>query len=190
MPSCPKCGQFYQPTPEEERLIINKQMEPICMECAIRASREKDAALAPAAPAPLRETYGKTDGTKLARVERFDSGGLSTTFVALPLLPPKPISHSIRKQKKDDLTVMVLTEGNPLSRLPNEPRVVLHTNLNTFRETGAPLWFAKVPGYWCPFTGVARIEVPNGDVTEVSNDDTGATILKLKDGGHLRLTYR
>jgi hypothetical protein len=190
MASCPKCNKFYQPTPEDEKLMTSGLMEELCMDCAISAARKRDAGLPPAVPPPLRETFGKTDGTKLARVERFDSGGLSKAFVALPLLPNKPISHTLRKERKGDLGVMIFSEGSSLSRMPNEPRVILHTNLTTFRETGHPLWFSKIPSYWCPFTGVPRIEVPNEDVVDVNTDDTGATILGLQDGGSLRLTYR
>lgn len=190
MADCPKCGKFYQPTPEEERLIINGQMEPLCLACAVQESRKREEALPPSAPPPLRETFGKSDGSKLARVERFNPKGQSVSFVALPPLPNKPVSHTLRKQKKGDLNVMVLSEGSSLARLPTELGVILHTNMATFRKTGQPLWFAKIPGYWCPFTGVSRIEVPNDFVSETTDDTTGATILKLRDGGHLRLTYR
>jgi len=85
---------------------------------------------------------------------------------------------------------MILSEGSSLAHAPTEPRVILHTNLATFRKTGRPLWFTKIPGYWCPYTGVARIEIPNNAVGETTYDETGATILNLNDGSHIRLTYR
>jgi hypothetical protein len=194
MAVCPKCDGFYQPTPEEERLIASGQMEPLCMNCAVKNYREREKELPPSAPMPLRETVGKTDGTKLSRVERFDAKGLSVTFTALPLLPTKSTPRILRKKKKGEDTqhVMILSNDAGRTRATNEPRVVLHTNLSTYQESKSPLlWFSKIPSYWCPFTGVGRIEVPSEDVTDVRTDADGkVTELHLQDGGLLRLSYR
>lgn len=189
MATCPKCNEFYQPTPDEERLIANKQMEPMCIQCAIQGYREREKDLPASPPAPLRETMGKTDGTKLARVEKFDSDGRSLVFIALPPLPYKPISHTLRRRRAGDLGVLVFRGNTKTSRLATEPRITLHTNITTFRKSGQPLWFNKIPGFWCPATGAARIKVQGDDIID-ADVSMGATALRLKNGGLLRLSYR
>lgn len=170
-------------------MLAAGQMESVCLKCAIQEAQEKEAHLPPTKPFPIRETYGKTDGTKLARVELFNADGSSRAFLALPPLPTKPVSHTLRKEKKKEFSVMVFRSQDTSSRLMTEPRIFLYNNLNKFRETGQPLRFFKVPSFWSPFTGRSRIEVPNEDVVAVENDGA-ATIVKLKDGGYIRLTYR
>ena len=195
MPSCPVCGEFYQPTPEEERLIVAGDAPEMCMTCAIRVYKDSEKDMPLAAPAPLRETHGKTDGTKLARVEMFDAAGRSMFFAALPPLPPKETVATLIKEKEVDKDreatshVLILSETGP-GRKSTEPRIILHSNVYTFSKSDKHLWFRKIPEFWCPYTGRSHIRISSADVKEICKVGDQTTSVSLNDGRVIRLYYR
>jgi hypothetical protein len=184
MATCKKCGEFFQPTADEERLLAQHKMEEICMDCALLAEdgQEDDWK-----PPPLRVSREKTDGTKLYRAERFGPEGKLLCFLALPPKPLYPAHRSLRKPRPHNLHVTFFTERE--QRLTTEPRVVVHTNLETFRKTGQPFWVRKIPDFWDPHSGVGHIQVPNESVIDVIEDEGERKIL-LRDGGFVRLLYK
>ena len=188
MSECLKCGEFFQPTPEEERLMASKQIEEICMACAIAESeKDADGQLPPPILGPL-VPQEKTDGTKLYRVEWFDHDGRLVSFVAIP---PKPLIPRFRGRvhpKKRRLRVMTMGKDHG-ARMLTEPRVTLHTNLDNYEKLHQPFWARKIPDYWDPFTGVGSIEIPADEIMQIDREKQ-KTVVLLKNGGQVRLLYK
>lgn len=184
MANCKKCGEFFQPTPDEERLIATHQIDEVCMPCAMAETVGKEDDYK---PGPPRIPIGKYDGSKLHRAERFDKDGKLLCFVALPPKQLRPRHKSLRKPRRGIIHVSIIS-GNDAYRMSSQPQVVLHTNLESFRHSGQPLWFTKIPGFWDPHTGVARIEIPNADVDCIVGDAPEREV-RMKDGSFIKLTY-
>jgi len=190
MAKCLVCGDTFHPTAEEERLIAARKMKSVCLQCARAAYDDADdGTLAP--PLPLREPLAKLDGTKLCRAELFDRDMRLVCFTATPMLETRARLNALKRDKPLDEIEHVTTLGDDgRRRMPTEPRVVLHTNLETFQSTGADFWVKKLPMYWCPYTGVARIFVRHADVADVvrGDKDKGVEVV-LRNGGRVRLSY-
>ena len=184
MATCKKCGEFFQPTKDEDRLLAQHKMEEVCMSCALLAENQFDDDWK---PPPLRVPREKTDGTKLYRAERFGPHGELLCFLALPPKPLYPAHRSLRKPRLHNLHVMILTDEQ--ERLMTEPRVVVHTNVENFERTGYSFWVRKIPDYWCPHSGVGRIEVPRENIVNVTEGKRKKEV-HLKDGGFVRLLYK
>ena len=183
MADCIKCGEFFQPTADEERLLASHQMEEVCMKCAMAAS---EGTTTHQKPPPLRVQEGKYDGTKLFRAEWFDKDNKLLCFVATPPRPWVPLHRSLRKPRKGNIHVTIIS-GSDGSRATSEPRVVVHTNIASFERTRRSFWVSKVPDFWDPQTGIGRIEIPFDKVDHVSEDKRS---VHLKDGGIVVLTYK
>ncbi len=185
MADCKRCGEFFQATPDEERLIATHHIEEICMDCARAAAEDAGGDFK---PEPLMIPEGKYDGTKLHRAEKFDKDGKLLCFLALPLRPLKPRHKSLRKPRKGIIHVGIIS-SNDMHRMSTQPRVILHTNIKNFRKTKKPLWISKIPGFWDAQTGVSRIEVQSDEVDCIVGDLPEKEI-RLKDGGFIRLIYK
>ena len=183
--NCKTCGEFFQPTSEEERMMAGKQIEEICMNCAMKKA---DAVKVDWKPEPLRIEEGRYDGTKLYRAEKFDKDGKLLCFLARPQRPLKARHRSLRKPRKGIIHVGIIG-GDDGNRAASEPRVVVHTNIETFKKLRKPFWVTKVPGFWDPQTGVSRIEVPCNDVVEIVESKQEKRVV-LKDGSSIRLLYK
>lgn len=185
---CKVCGEFFQPTPEEERLIATKQMEEVCLSCAMKQADAANAKDTDWKPEPLRVQPGRYDGTKLFRVEKIDKDGKLICFIAMPPKPLVPRHKSLRKPRKGVLHVGIISGGGDQQRATSQPRVVVHTNVDTFARTNSALWVSKVPGFWDAQTGVARIEIAKADIVSVE-EHAGEKRVILKDGSVLRMRY-
>lgn len=182
---CKTCGEFFQPTPDEERLIAMRHVEEVCLKCAMEQADNTETEWI---PEPLRIPEGKYDGTKLWRAEKFDKAGKLLCFIARPPRPLKSRHESLRKPRKHILHVGIMGDSSR-GQLASQPRVVMHTNVETFLDARKDLWISKIPGFWDPHSGVSRIEIPYQDVSEIVNGEQEKKII-LKDGGVIRLVYK
>jgi hypothetical protein len=182
---CKKCGQFFQPSPEEEKLLTTGGLPVLCPAC------EKLRWEAKKAPEDLAPVYPgvqyKGDGRELYRAARFDANGVELLFVALPPKPYKALAAPLRRPRKHDVHVFIMSERR--SQLTTIPRTRIITNLTTFKEQKKPLKVIKIPDYWDPFTGVGAIEVKQEDIVEIERVER-QTNIKLTDGGQVVLYYR
>lgn len=186
---CKRCKQFFQPTLDEEKLIVSGALEEICTPCATKEWVEsvKNEAL----PAPMYPGMEyKGDGTQLYRADWFEPDGTHRAFIAMPPLPLRPALSPLRPSKTEDLRVSIMSGQGSSERGMNEPTLTITTNLERFREWDPPvLWVQKLPDFYDDFTGIGRIEVPAGDVIELKRTDRRIDI-KLADGSSIRLLYR
>ena len=183
--NCKECGEFFQPPPEEEKLLTTGGLPVLCPECEKKRWEAKKPVEDRAPVYPGTPYVG--DGKELYRVSRFNSAGVELVFVALPPKPFKPVAAPLRKPKKHDIHVFVMSERR--SQLTTIPRTRILTNLTTYEKQRKPLKFVKVPDYWDPFTGVGAIEVQRDEIENVEEEERQVT-LKLKDGGRVVLYYR
>jgi hypothetical protein len=191
---CKKCNSFFQPTPEEERLIVAGATSEICTACAAKEWRSK--------VGPTQQTViypGNLEdmghGNSLWHAAKFDAAGRQMSFVCLPPRPIKHVPNVLRKQRPWDFKVFVLSE-KPV-RKTTEPRVTLHTNLDRFRRMGEEFWVRKIPAFQDALTGMSHITALNTDVGEVTTE-TVPTLgsihthikVSLKSGGYILIKYR
>lgn len=183
--NCKECGQFFQPPPEEEKLITTGGLPILCPDCERKRWQSKEP---PQARAPIYPGIPyKGDGTELYRVSRFDEKGIELTFLALPQKPFKPVAASLRKPRKHDVHVFVMSERN--SHPNTVPKTRILTNMDTYESRGQPLKITKVPDYWDPFTGVGSIEIQPDDIVGTSDEEKKKRV-DLKDGGCVIFYYR
>ena len=183
MANCKTCGEFFQPTTDEERLIATHLMPEICMLCAEKATQDHNKDWKPPS---LFEPIGKFDGTKLHRADWFDKDEQRICFVARPPRPRLPRHRTLRKPRKGNIHVTIIGSSDAY-RMTSEPRVIVHTNIATFMKSRQPFWVSKIPDFWDPHTGIGRIEIPLDKVDHVSDDERE---VHLKDGGVVRLIYK
>lgn len=183
--NCKECGQFFQPPPEEEKLITTGGLPILCPDCERKRWESKKP---PQDRAPIYPGVPyKGDGTELYRVARFDERGIETTFLALPQRPFKAVAAPLRKVRKHDVHVFVMSERN--SQLNTTPRTRILTNIDTYQKQNKPLKITKIPDYWDPFTGVGTIEVKQDDIVDIVDEDLKKRV-NLKDGGCVVFYYR
>jgi len=187
MSNCKKCGEFFQPSPDEERMIATKRIEEICLKCAMLLADASNM-YEDYKPPPMRIPIGKYDGTKLHRAIKFDSAGNPICFTALPAVPLKALHDSLRKPRKGVIHVGIISDSDS-QRMTSQPNVILHTNIDSFISSRNAFWVKKVPDFWDRQTGVSRIEVPFKDVSEVTINPQEKDVM-LKDGGLIKLIYK
>lgn len=185
MAHCIKCGEFFQPTADEDRLLATHQMEEICMACALEQSQDSGTDWK---PSPMFVPAGKFDGTKLYRAEWLDKDEKLICFVAVPIERMVRAHGSLIKPRRGTIRVTIITSSDA-HRMSSQPPVIVHTNVDSFERTRTPFWVSKTPSYWDPQTGVGRIEIPRINVDHVS-EDVQKKEVHLKDGGVVYLTYK
>jgi len=187
---CKICNNFFQPTPDTEKLIVSGNVEEVCDPCAAKKwakSVENEVLPPPVYPG----TEYKGDGQQLYRADWFKPGGTHRAFIAMPPRPLRPPPSPLRPRKLGNLHVSIMSEHQHFSeRRLTEPAMTIRTNLERFREWDPPvLWIQKVPDCYDGFTGVGRIEIPAGHVADVTR--TGRQVnIKLTDGDSIRLLHR
>lgn len=185
---CEKCNEFFQPPPEEEKLITTGGLPVLCPECERQRWLEKDPA-PPAVPVyPGMEPVVST-GDELYRAARFSAEGVELLFVALPEKPRKASRTPLRKEREDEAGAHVFVMSERTGQLSNEPRVQLMTNLNTFVKFKSPLKISKLPDCWDPFTGVGDIEIAASEIVKIEKAGNIVRV-DLTDGGWVNLYYR
>jgi len=185
---CQECADFFQPPPEEEKLITTGGLPVLCPACEQKRWRAKNAQggytpLYPGmAPAP-------STGRELYRAARFDHNGVEVLFVALPQKPVKVKASPLRKDKLNRAGTHVFVMSENISQLRTDPRVQLITNLETYEQFNNPLEISKLPSCWDPFTGTGEIVIPKNEIMKV--EKTAQLVrVDLKDGGWVHLHYR
>ena len=173
---CRKCSEEFSPTAEEERLILQGDLEPICDKCAPP----------PRAPPPIYVPTDEKEKT-LWRADRTDTEGKIVAFMRTPKVIKRPTISPLVKPRADSLHVFVLSEGDP-RHMSAAPRVILHTNIETFFSDKQNLWICKIPSSWDGQTGIARIEVKLEDVADIIKDES-RTLVRCQDGSEVRLHY-
>lgn len=154
---CRNCSSEFTPPPEEARLIALGDLIPLCPKCVPAA-----ALLPPKIEDPEADKVAQT----LWRAERRDFAGKVVAFMRLPKITKPPIISPLVKPRSDQLHVFVMSEGNP-SLKSSSPRVILHTNLETFMENKQNFWVKKLPSFWDGPTGVGHIEIKLEDVVDI-----------------------
>lgn len=184
---CKKCGNFFQPSPEEERLIVAGHAEEVCLNCEKEAWLEQEKDREDDAPPvmPGREYVG--DGRELFRAEWFRSNGRSICFIALPLLPLRPKMSPLRRPRPHDIHVHVFSVQN--RQFTSMPRTHVQSNWENFRETNRPFWVRKRPSFQDAFTGISDIEIPAKRILEVKKSGHQVR-LDVDDGSYVILSYR
>jgi hypothetical protein len=184
---CKACSEFFQPPPDEEKLIITGGLPVLCPACAKKdwESRRRPEDAAPVYPGT---EYKHGAGTQLYRADWFGPDGRLVAFIAMPPIPRRPVMAPLRKKKKMDQHVFVLTEmGNTRKR--TTPRTQLHTNLENYVKLRQPLKIEKVPAYDDPFTGTSLLRFATASVADIEREE-GLVRINLNDGGHVLLRYR
>ena len=175
---CRNCGTEFYPDPDTERLMMLGQIAMVCDVCA-RKNAPPPPMATPVLPAAL--------GNELCRAEFYDAGGKLLRFIALPPKREWRRVRTLRKPRKSDVAVFVMTER--ASRQTSHPPIRISSNIETFERLQADFWVMKTPGFWDGFTGVSRIDVPFVEIIDVKrNGET--TELFLRDGAKVRLRYR
>lgn len=188
---CSDCNSFFQPTPDEERLMVTGAIPSRCIACETRRWSET-AAQQELVPLPFPGTNRyRGDGTQLYRAEWFGPKGESLLFVALPLIPIKQTNLSIKPNKMGRLHVMIM--GDPDSRrqrTTTQPQTILHTNLPQFQgREDNKLWIRKIPGFVDAQTGADCIEVGR-EIVEVIEVAERLVTVKTKGKGEILMKYR
>lgn len=186
---CKICNNFFQPTPDTEKLMVSGAIEEVCDPCAAKKwakSVENEVLPAPVYPG----TEYKGDGRQLYRVDWLKPDGTQRAFIAMLPKPLRPPASPLRPRKAGNLQVTIMSDRYYSERRASEPAMTITTNLERFREWDPPiLWIQKMPDCYDSFTGIGRIEIPAGHVAEVTH--TGRQVdIKLTDGDSLRLLYR
>lgn len=183
--NCKECGEFFQPSPEEEKLFTTGGLPVLCPDCERKRWEAKKPPEDKIPVYPGVRYVG--DGRELCRAARFNSDGIETFFIALPLEPYKAVAATLRKPRKHDVGVFVFSERQ--NQLHTIPRTQLHTNIDTYIKQRKPLRIMKIPSYWDPFTGIGEIEIARKDIVRTEIKDRQVRV-ELKDGGCLILYYR
>jgi len=185
---CKTCGNFFQPTPDEEKLIVTGGLDVLCNGCATADWKERSKNKGVPAPIQPGTGYKHGDGTQLYHAEWLDAQGLRVAFVAMPPIPRRATSSPLRKERKQDIHVFVMTESTGQNRR-STPRTQLYTNLDTFRKLRQPLKIEKIPNYDDPYTGTSLLRFDPADVADIEREE-GLVRIHLRDGGHVLLRYR
>jgi len=182
---CEKCNNFFQPPAEEEKLMTTGGLPALCLECekARWAKKEIETPLAPLFPG----TAYIGDGRELYRAIWFAENGTELIFVAIPEKPRKPDIAPLRKDRLHDVRVVILSERS--NNDTTTPRVVLQTNIATYKQQNQNLWIRKVPGYWDAFTGTDEINITPDKIINVEQSDQRVNV-NLKNGEKVTLYYR
>jgi hypothetical protein len=185
---CTKCDAFFQPAPEEEKLITTGGLPVLCLAC----EKERWKAKAPAEErVPIFPGMEPVIGTgiELYRAARFSSNGVELLFVALPTKPRKETGSPFRKERPQEAGAHVFVMSESTGQLSTIPRVQLVTNLKTYTKYKSPLKITKIPDCWDPFTGVGDIVIDQEEIVTVSKKENIVQV-DLKDGGWVHLYYR
>lgn len=185
---CEKCDAFFQPPPEEEKLITTGGLPVLCPECEKKRWLAKDPVSAAVPVYPGMEPIVGT-GDELYRAARFSAEGVELLFVALPTKPRKASRTPLRKERLDNTGAHVFVMTERTGQLSNEPRVQLMTNLNTYEKFHSPLKVTKFPDCWDPFTGVGSIEIQVHEIVSVEKSENTIRV-NLTDGGWVNFYYR
>lgn len=182
---CDKCGEFFQPPPEEEKLITTGGVPALCTNC----ERARWAAKVVEKPlAPMFPGMGHIgDGRELYRAAWFAVDGTEKLFVAIPEKPRKPDHAPLRRERLHDIRVIILSERS--SSNVTIPVVKLQTNITNYEKLRQKLWIRKVPGYWDAFTGTDAINVNPANIANIEQSDQRIQV-NLKDGEKVVLYYR
>lgn len=175
---CKSCGSEFLPDADVDRLMLLGQIAQVCDRCAL--------ATAPKTPTPLAVSP-KIGGNELCRVEIYCPAGKLLRFIALPPKPKSMRPHTLRKPKKSDIHVFIMSENSRLGS--SHPPIRLSSNIDTFEKQETDFWALKTPGFWDGFTGVAKIDVC---YSEIANVDRQSDVIELHlhDGGKVLLRYR
>lgn len=206
---CEVCSQFFQPPPEEEKILTTGGLPILCNDCERKRWIDKEYPEGRQPVQPGTEHIG--DGRELYRVVRYDRNGLEIAFLALPQKPLKPRASALRKPRKHDVHVFVMSERTLHQR--TAPPVRLLTNIKAFRErwehwqgseqgmgggevpTDTPLTILKVPQYWDPYTGIGEIRIPPSEIVDITDngvntDHPRTTRISLQNGDNVVFYYR
>lgn len=187
---CKVCGEFFQPSQDEEKLIVSGSVEEVCGPCAARLWKEKSDREFTETPIYPRAAVGG-DGTTLCRAEWYTKTGKLISFVSLPPILSRYEVEPLHQKKVADIRVFVFGSNSRTQyRILSEPSVILHTNLDTFKDLGAEtFWVRKRPDYCNAHTGVGSIEV---DARRVKNIERKERLIEvtLTDGSCIRMFYR
>lgn len=187
---CKLCGEFFQPSQDEEKMIVSGAVEEICGPCATKRWKEKSDREFNAAPIYPHAAVGG-DGTTLCRAEWYTKMGKLISFVSLPPVRSRRDVEPLRQKKVADLHVFVMSDENwQNDRMPSEPATILHTNLDTFRQVGErTFWVRKRPDACDAFTGVGSIEFDARRIKHIERKPRLVEIT-LTDDSCVRMFYR
>jgi len=175
---CRDCTVEFFPDDDTERLMMLGQIAIVCDVCA-RKSAPAPPLPTPVLPAALSD--------QLCRVEYYDPGGKLLRFMALPPDHKPTRRRSLRKPKKSDVQVFVMSERG--SARTSHPPIRLSSNAETFERLQADFWAMKTPSFWDGFTGISRIDAPFREIVNVTRE-ADIMELHLRDGAKVRLQYR
>lgn len=183
MARCQECKNDFDVTAEEQRLIITKKMEELCMACAMKKYQSKEVefvATAPMVPRPGSIPVGPK------RVNWISSNGDLRAFMSIP--PPKLYSAQMlyNLHKPGRLHAFVFMPAP--TRMPSEPTLLIHTNIDRFRSRNENFWVKKVPEFYDPFTGVGNITIPFNQVTKVELSPE-EKVVHVDDGSCVKVHY-
>lgn len=183
MARCKECGQDFAVTPEEQRLIVTKKMEELCMGCAMQQYQE-NADTFVASPPLVPRKQALQPGPK--RVLWEDPKGKLIAFMAIqpPKLYPAQMLH--RLQKPGRLHPFVFQPAP--SRQPSEPTLLIYTNIDRFQANREDFWVKKVPDACDPFTGVGSISIPFEKILVAELFPEKKTV-SMKDGSCVKISY-
>jgi len=180
---CRKCGEEFTPLLETAHLIQQGKLEQSCPGC-------KGVVRPLMAPKSAKINLLRTNRSRLHRVDWFDLEGVSTKWMALPPIFPRPGRGRARRLGRRDDNIYAFVMSTSAGRNLNTPHLVLRHNYDTFRSRGQHLVIEKVPSFYCSQTGLDRIEVRCECIERI--EDTGGLEIGvyLKDGSRVVMKFK
>jgi hypothetical protein len=141
-------------------------------------------------PKSAKISLVRTLKSRLHRVDWFDLEGISTQWMALPPVFPRPGRGRARRMGRRDDNIYAFVMSTSAGRNLNTPHLVLRHNYDTFRPRGQHLIIEKIPSFQCALTGRGRIEVRCECIERI--EDTGGLVVGvyLKDGSRVVMKFR